>query len=119
MQKIVNILTMKPGDGTKELLFNNPEVKAARIQLASGQRAEDCIVDAPVIIFVLVGHGTLVLENERHPLTDGDVTVVPAGVARYLEAGDCDFQVLAVQSHQADKSCGLCALLEDCVSLKD
>lgn len=119
MQKIVNILTPQSGDGMKSMLFNNGDVKAVKVRLAPGQAAEDCVVDAPVLLFVIEGSGTLVIEDDVFPLTEGDVTVVPSGKQRHLEAGSSSLHLLAVQSHQADKTCGLCALLEDCVSLKE
>ncbi|MCR3922101.1 MAG: cupin domain-containing protein [Firmicutes bacterium] len=118
-QKIVNILSGQPGVGMKEMLFNQGDVKAVRVILEPGQVAEDCIVDAPVLLFVLDGKGSLIIEDETFPLIDGDVTVVPAGKTRHLAAADSKFRVLAVQNHQADKTCGLCALLESCVNLKE
>ncbi|NLN53438.1 MAG: cupin domain-containing protein [Firmicutes bacterium] len=117
-QKIVNILSGKPGEGMKELLFNRGDVRAVRVILEAGQISEDCVVDAPVLLFVISGEGTLIIEDTAYTLQEGDITVVPSGKTRHLAAGDSKFSVLAVQSHQADKSCGLCALLESCVSLK-
>ncbi|EEG78821.1 cupin domain-containing protein [Dethiobacter alkaliphilus] len=116
MQKIVNILSTEPG--MKNMVFNNPDVKAVKVKLEAGQAAENCVVDAPVLLFVIEGEGAVVIEKETYPLTEGDVTVVPSGKNRHLQAGKETFRVLAVQSHQADKTCGLCALLEDCVNLK-
>lgn len=118
MQRIVNILTPEHGE-MKTVVHNAADVKALRVKLEPGERAEECIVDAPVLLFVLDGDGSVHIEDDTYPLTDGDITVVPAGKTRYLEAGDQGFSLLAVQSHQADKTCGLCALLENCVSLKD
>lgn len=117
MQKIVNILTTEASD-TKNMVFNNPDVKAVMVKLDTGQAAEDCVLDAPVLLFVIQGEGKVVIEGDAYPLTEGDVTIVPAGKNRHLAAGKETFRVLAVQSHQADKTCGLCALLEDCVNLK-
>ncbi|NLP37684.1 MAG: hypothetical protein GX357_08540 [Firmicutes bacterium] len=119
MQKIINIKSAEPGIGMKWLLVNKAEVKAVRVQLEPHQVSEDCVVDAPVLLFVFAGKGRLIVEDEVFSLQEGDVTVVPPGKTRHLEAGEANFQLLAVQSHQADKSCGLCALLESCVSLKD
>lgn len=119
MQKIVNILSVEPGEGTKRMLFNNADVKAVKVRLEAGEVAEECVVDAPVLLFVLEGEGSLVLEGETYPLSEGDVTVVASGRTRHLEAGKSMLRVLAVQSHQADKTCGLCALLENCVNLKE
>ncbi|MBS4032394.1 MAG: hypothetical protein KGZ63_13380 [Clostridiales bacterium] len=118
MQRIVNILAPKHGE-MKRVVHNAADVKALRVKLEPGEKADECIVDAPVLLFVMDGDGTLHIEDESYPLTDGDITVVPAGKTRYLEAGKQGFRLLAVQSHQADKTCGLCALLENCVSLKD
>jgi quercetin dioxygenase-like cupin family protein len=117
MQKIVNILS--ESGGMKELVFNNAEVKAIKVKLEAGQKAEDCIVDAPVLLFVIDGEGAVIIEDGIYPLTEGDVTVVPSGTHRHLEAGSRTMHVLAIQSHQAEKTCGLCALLQDCVNLKD
>jgi quercetin dioxygenase-like cupin family protein len=119
MQKIVNIQSADPNDMTKKMVLNNADVKAVKVKLEAGQSADNCVVDAPVLLFVLEGEGSVVIESEVYPLTEGDVTVVPSGKNRHLEAGAKTFRVLAVQSHQADKTCGLCALLEDCVNLKD
>ncbi|MDW7650313.1 MAG: hypothetical protein SCK29_14205 [Bacillota bacterium] len=119
MQRIVNILAADPNDSMKNMMFNNAEVKAVRVKLDAGQRAEDCVVDAPVLLFVIGGEGSVVIEGEEYLLTEGDITVVPSGKNRHLKAGRQTFRVLAVQSHQADKTCGLCALLEECVNLKD
>lgn len=118
-QKIVNILSGKPGEGMKEMLFNQGDVKAVRVILEPGQISADCIVDAPVLLFIISGEGSLIIEDQTFGLREGDVTVVPSGKTRHLAASDSKFALLAVQSHQADKSCGLCALLESCVNLKD
>jgi quercetin dioxygenase-like cupin family protein len=118
VQRIVNILSTDPDDKTKNVMFNNADVKAVKVKLNAGQVAEDCVVDAPVLLFVIEGEGVVVIEGDAFPLTEGDVTVVPSGKHRHLEAGKKTFRVLAVQSHQTDKTCGLCALLEDCVNLK-
>lgn len=119
MQKIVNIQSADPNDMMKNMVLNNADVKAVKVKLEAGQAAENCVVDAPVLLFVPEGEGSVVIESEAYPLTEGDVTVVPSGKKRHLEAETKTFRVLAVQSHQADKTCGLCALLEDCVNLKD
>ncbi len=119
VQRIVNILSADPSDKTKNMVFNNADVKAVKVKLNAGQAAADCVVDAPVLLFVIEGEGKVVIEGDAYPLTEGDVTVVPPGKNRHLEAGKKTFRVLAVQSHQADKTCGLCALLEECVNLKD
>ncbi len=119
VQRIVNILSADPADKTKNMVFNNADVKAVKVKLDAGQAAEDCVVDAPVLLFVIEGEGSVVIEDDTYPLTEGDVTVVPPGKNRHLKAGSKTFRVLAVQSHQADKTCGLCALLEECVNLKD
>jgi quercetin dioxygenase-like cupin family protein len=119
VQRIVNILSVEPGGSPKSMLFNNPDVKAVKVKLAAGQAADDCVVDAPVLLFVIGGEGTLFIEDESYPLIEGDVTVVPAGKNRHLEAGNSELHLLAVQSHQADKTCGFCALLESCVNLKE
>jgi len=119
VQRIVNILFPEPGDGMKNMLFNNADVKAVKVKLAPGEAAENCVIDAPVLLFVIEGKGTLVIEEDSYPLTEGDLTVVPSGKNRHLEAGATTLRILAVQSHQAEKTCGLCALLEDCVTLKD
>jgi quercetin dioxygenase-like cupin family protein len=117
VQKIVNILSTDPG-GMKQMVFNNAEVKAVKVRLEAGERADDCVVDAPVVLFVIEGDGSLMIENERFPLTEGDITVIPSGTNRYLEGGSKTLHALAIQSHQADKTCGLCALLQDCVNMK-
>lgn len=118
MQRIVNTLSTDAKDGTKSLLFNSGEVKAVKVKLEAGQAAENCVVDAPVLLFVIEGEGTLVIEDNAYPIAEGDVTVVPPGKNRHLEAGSSKLRVLALQSHQADKTCGLCALLHECVTLK-
>ncbi|HHX74045.1 MAG TPA: cupin domain-containing protein [Firmicutes bacterium] len=119
MQKIINIMSAGPADSMKALLVNKAEVKAIRVHLKPAQVSEDCVIGAPVLLFVLSGGGKLVVEGESYELVEGDVTVVPADVHRHLEAGSRPFQLLAVQSHQADRTCGLCSLLESCVSLKE
>lgn len=118
VQKIVNILEAEPG-GMKNMVFNNAEVKAVKVKLDAGQAADNCIVDAPVLLFVIEGEGTVVIEDDSYPLTEGDVTVIPSGKNRHLEAGSRTLHVLAVQSHQAEKTCGLCVLLQECVEMKD
>ncbi|HZK25685.1 MAG TPA: cupin domain-containing protein [Oscillospiraceae bacterium] len=118
-QKILNILSGEPGEGMKELLFNQGDVKAVRVILEAGQVSADCIVDAPVLLFVISGEGSVIIDDQTFALSEGDVTVVPSGINRHLAASDRQFSLLAVQSHQAEKSCGLCALLESCVNLKD
>ena len=98
----------------KELLFN--ERRSSTRYTQAGQISR--LVGSFSLVVCYFQEGTLIIEDTAYTLQEGDVTVVPSGKTRHLAAGDSKFSVLAVQSHQADKSCGLCALLESCVSLK-
>jgi quercetin dioxygenase-like cupin family protein len=118
MQRVINILSPHQ-DGTKELVYNASEVKAVSVRLISGEKSDDCVIDSPVLLFVLDGEGMAVIEGKEYSLKEGDVTVVAAGKKRYLKAGTEGLRLLAVQSHQADRRCGLCSLLESCMSIQD
>jgi quercetin dioxygenase-like cupin family protein len=118
VQRVVNILASS-GKESKSVVFDAAEVKALRVTLAPGEKSADCVVDAPVLLFVMDGKGQVIIEDETVPLIEGDVTVVPPGKNRYLQAVGMELRVLAVQSLQADKSCGLCALLESCLSIHE
>lgn len=117
MQRVINILARdEDGDG-KRVVYDEAEVRALRVSLPAGGKSAECVVDAPVLLFVTEGEGLVEIEGEKLALKEGDVTVVPAGKSRHLEAGGFGFKVLAVQSRQADRRCGLCSLLESCMSI--
>ena len=67
-------------------LFESPEMKVIRASFRAGQFIPVHKPDVHVVLFVLSGEGEVVAGEERRPVREGDLVVVPRKVARGVKA---------------------------------
>ena len=78
-------------------LFQSPEMKVIQAAFRPGQFIPVHTPDVHVVLFVLSGEGEVVAGDERRPVREGDMVVVPRKVARGVKV-KTDMVVLHVVS---------------------
>lgn len=78
-------------------LFESPEMKVIQAAFRAGQFIPVHKPDIHVVLYILSGEGEVVAGEERRPVREGDLVVVPRKVARGVKA-KTDLVVLHVVS---------------------
>ena len=58
--------------------------------------AEHVNAELDVLVIVLSGHGTAIIDGEPHDLPTGTAILVPRGTRRHIKAGDAGLRYLSV-----------------------
>jgi len=89
--------TFDPNRFCPKPLFESPEMKVIQASFRAGQFIPVHRPDVHVVLYILSGEGEVVAGEERRPVREGDLVVVPRKMARGVRAGT-DMVVLHVVS---------------------
>jgi len=90
-------VTFDPKRFAPRPLFESPEMKVIQASFRAGQFIPVHRPDVHVVLYILTGEGEVVAGEERRPVREGDLVVVPRKMARGVRAGT-DMVVLHVVS---------------------